>query len=307
MGTMWVVVAGKGEAASLQALLGFDPEQVVVLAVGPREVAEDAARSARSVRWIDTANAPGEGFAACAAKVLSAEAPAAVVGVSAPVPRAVLGQLAALSEAAVVSNVIAVKLGEGAVSVTRTALADKLIERLEVDALACLLVSPFSLTPQKADPSAVPGAIEQVGGASDEALDAAVSYVERRPISASKLTTADVVVSVGNGIGGADSLALAEQLADVLGAELGCSMPVASDLGLLPHERYIGISGKSISPKLCLAFGVSGTTQHVAGLRNAKTIVCVNKDPKALFFDHADYGIVGDLNEVIPAIVEACE
>ena len=118
------------------------------------------------------------------------------------------------------------------------------------------------------------------------------------------LTQAERIVSVGRGIKGAEHIAIAQQLAAALGAELAASRPIC-DAGWLPMERQIGSSGQTVSPKLYLALGISGAIQHVVGMKGARTIVAVNKDADAPIFEVADYGIVGDLFEVVPAMIAA--
>ncbi|MCB1021988.1 MAG: electron transfer flavoprotein subunit alpha/FixB family protein [Acidobacteria bacterium] len=117
------------------------------------------------------------------------------------------------------------------------------------------------------------------------------------------LTAAERIVSVGRGIQGPENLPVAEKLAAALGAEIAGSRPVI-DNGWLPLERQVGSSGQVVSPKLYLALGISGAIQHVVGMKGAQTIVAVNKDESAPIFEIADYGIVGDLFEVAPALTE---
>src|SRR5437868_4317322 len=117
------------------------------------------------------------------------------------------------------------------------------------------------------------------------------------------LTKADVIVAVGRGIKSQENLALVQGLADALGAELAASRPIC-DAGWLPIDRQIGSSGQTVAPKLYIALGISGAIQHLVGMKNAGTIVAVNKDPEAPIFDIADYGIVGDLFEVVPVLTE---
>ena len=116
------------------------------------------------------------------------------------------------------------------------------------------------------------------------------------------LSQAERIVSVGRGIKGQEHVALAQQLADALGAELAASRPIC-DSGWLPMERQIGSSGQTVAPKLYLALGISGAIQHVVGMKGARTIVAINKDPEAPIFEIADYGIAGDLFEVVPAMI----
>jgi len=116
------------------------------------------------------------------------------------------------------------------------------------------------------------------------------------------LSQAERIVAVGRGIKGQEHLPVAQKLADALGAELAASRPIC-DSGWLPMERQIGSSGQTVAPKLYVALGISGAIQHVVGMKGARTIVAVNKDADAPIFEVADYGIAGDLFEIVPAIV----
>ena len=120
------------------------------------------------------------------------------------------------------------------------------------------------------------------------------------------ITDADVLVSVGRGIGEEENLELIHDLADALGATVSASRPVV-DNGWLPKNRQVGQSGKVVTPDVYIAIGISGAVQHVAGMKGADTIVAVNNDPNAPIFDIADYGIVDDLFEVVPALIEEFE
>jgi electron transfer flavoprotein alpha subunit len=117
------------------------------------------------------------------------------------------------------------------------------------------------------------------------------------------LTAAEIIVSVGRGIKEKDNIPIVEELAKALGAELAASRPIC-DSGWLPMERQVGSSGQTVSPKVYMAVGISGAIQHLVGMKGAKTIVAINKDANAPIFEVADYGIVGDLFEVVPALVE---
>jgi electron transfer flavoprotein alpha subunit len=118
------------------------------------------------------------------------------------------------------------------------------------------------------------------------------------------LGSAQKIVAVGRGIKGAENLSLVQELASALGAEVAASRPIC-DNGWLPIERQVGSSGQTVAPKLYLAVGISGAIQHLVGMKGSQCIVAVNKDPEAPIFEVADYGIVGDLFEVVPALTEA--
>ncbi len=125
----------------------------------------------------------------------------------------------------------------------------------------------------------------------------------RESARAVDLTAAELIVSVGRGIKEKDNIHVVEELAKVLGAELAASRPIC-DAGWLPMERQVGSSGQTVAPKMYMAIGISGAIQHLVGMKGAKTIVAINKDANAPIFEVADYGIVGDLFEVVPALVE---
>jgi electron transfer flavoprotein alpha subunit len=120
------------------------------------------------------------------------------------------------------------------------------------------------------------------------------------------LTQATAIVAIGRGIGSAANVDMARRLAELLGAELAASRPVC-DEGWLPIERQIGSSGITVSPKLYVAIGISGAIQHLAGMKGAGTIVAINKDANAPIFRVADIGVVGDLHEIVPALIQALE
>ena len=148
-------------------------------------------------------------------------------------------------------------------------------------------------------------------GSVDVTIDA--SAIREKPLERFKeskggvdLTQAELIVSVGRGIKDPENIPVAQALADAFGAELAASRPIC-DNGWLPLERQVGSSGSQVTPKMYLALGISGAIQHVVGMKGSETIVAINKDESAPIFEIADYGIVGDLFELAPALVEALE
>lgn len=126
--------------------------------------------------------------------------------------------------------------------------------------------------------------------------------VQPREINAVDLDKARFVVSVGRGIGSQENIVIAKALAKAIGAEIACSRPVAENEKWMEHERYVGISNLILKPELYLAAGISGQIQHMVGANGAQTIVAINKDKNAPIFQFADYGIVGDLMKILPAL-----
>jgi electron transfer flavoprotein alpha subunit len=119
-----------------------------------------------------------------------------------------------------------------------------------------------------------------------------------------KIEDADIIISVGRGLKKKEDIKLIESLAQVLGGAVGCSRSIAFDLKWLPEERWVGLSGHKVKPRLYIAIGISGQVQHIAGIRDAKTIIAINNDPNAPIFKVCDYGIVGDLYDIVPKLTE---
>jgi electron transfer flavoprotein alpha subunit len=134
-------------------------------------------------------------------------------------------------------------------------------------------------------------------------LDEVVRVVEQVPASTSgvSLTDADVVVSGGRGVGSAEGFSIIEELAELLGGAVGCSRAVTS-AGWRPHSDQVGQTGSKVSPEIYIACGISGATQHMAGVKGAKRLLAINPDGEASIFAGADYAVIGDLHEVVPAI-----
>ena len=155
------------------------------------------------------------------------------------------------------------------------------------------------------EPAEQPAAIEHLSVEIDRAQ---VRTRPEAPFQESKgevdLSSAEIIVSVGRGIKEEENIALARELAEAIGGELAASRPIC-DNGWLPLERQVGSSGQTVSPKLYLALGISGAIQHLVGMKGSKTIVAINRDPTAPIFEIADYGIAGDLFEVVPALTKA--
>lgn len=153
------------------------------------------------------------------------------------------------------------------------------------------------------------GAKENQVSGSEEIKNLSISNEDTKVLSHEQssgkldLKEAEIVVSAGRGMKGPENWGMVENLAETLGAATACSKPV-SDIGWRPHSEHVGQTGKAISPNLYIAIGISGAIQHLAGVNSSKTIVVINNDPEAPFFKSADYGVVGDAFQIIPALTE---
>lgn len=202
----------------------------------------------------------------------------------------------------VVGDCIRYKAEGGKLMLTRRIFLGKLDADVTIGGGA-----PYFVTFQS---GAFRGDSAEKGSAAVETMDVTVGDIRmtaEAPFQEAKatvdLTKSDIIVAVGRGIKSQENIALAQQLADVLGADLAASRPIC-DSEWLPIDRQIGSSGQTVAPKVYIALGISGAIQHIVGMKNAGTIVAINKDSEAPIFDIADYGIVGDLFDAVPVLIE---
>ena len=248
-----------------------------------------------------------DGYTAAIAALIAAESPSHVVVAHTYQARDYVPKLAARLDRAIVTDAIGVRAeGSGHVFV-RLMFQGKVNADVTLQGDAPHLVT-FQIGAFRADAVKKGAAPATVRTAAADVDPAAIRQKPEAPFREAKqavdLSQADRIVSIGRGIKAEEHVALAKQLAEALGAELAASRPIC-DAGWLPMERQVGSSGQTVAPKLYLALGISGAIQHVVGMKGARTIVAINKDADAPIFEIADYGIAGDLFEIVPAMIEA--
>ena len=248
-----------------------------------------------------------DGYCAALRQIIDKAAPAYVIFPHTYQVRDFAPKLAAEFKRGLVSDCVGMKTDGGGVVFVRQMFQGKTNADIELNGDGPHFVS-FQAGAFRAD-AAVAGSVEAV--AAEVSLDAAAIQSKpgepfREAKQAVDLTQAEIIVAIGRGIKEKEKIAMVEKLAGLLGGDIAASRPIC-DEGWLPMDRQIGSSGQTVAPKLYLALGISGAIQHVVGMKGSHTIVAVNKDEGAPIFEIADYGIVADLFEVVPAMIELLE
>jgi len=250
------------------------------------------------------ANYDPAGYTRAVAAAAQQLKPAAVLFAASTMGRDLAPRVAARLGAGLATECTALAVEGGRLVAARPVFAGKALQRVGFPPAPALA----SLRPKAFEAVARPGrtaAVEPLAVDFDEAAPRA-RVLRMTAAAAGKvdLTEAEVIVSGGRGLRGPEHFPVVEALAEALGASVGASRPVV-DAGWRPHAEQVGQTGKTVSPRLYVAVGISGAIQHLAGMMSSRCIVAINKDPEAPIFKVADYGIVGDLFEVVPALTEA--
>ncbi len=285
-GTVATVVVGPGTDSLASELASFGADTVHVF--------DDAS-------YGDYAT---EAWAAAVTSVIAATSPSVVFFPMTALGKDLAPRVAAKADAGLASDCVALEIKDGRLSARRPMYAGKALATVEwvgEPQMASLRPNVFPLgTP---DTSRTP---EVVKGTADTSSRAKVTAVEAAAQGKVELSEAQIIVSGGRGLKGPEHFSLITDLAEAMGAAVGASRAVV-DAGWVDHQMQVGQTGKTVSPTLYVACGISGAIQHLAGMSSSKFIVAVNKDPDAPIFKVADYGILGDVFEVLPKLTEAAK
>jgi electron transfer flavoprotein alpha subunit len=283
---------------------------VTVAVLGAETAAAAAELSSAQVAEVLRVESPAlarytlDGFVAALAAVIADAPPGDVFLPHTYQTRDFAPALAVKTGRALVTDCVAVRQTDGRRLFVRPVFQGRLLADVACDGPA---LATFQIGAVRADTlvrGAAPAPVRTLAAAVDAG---AIRQKPEEPFREAKqavdLSQAERIVAVGRGIKEQEKVALAQQLAAAMGAEVGASRPIC-DAGWLPMDRQIGSSGQTVAPKLYLALGISGAIQHLVGMKGARTIVAINKDPEAPIFEVADYGVVGDLFEIVPAVIK---
>ncbi len=298
--------------AAAQELAGDQPIEAIVLGSNPADAASDISQAA--VATVHVLDSPllepytPDGYTDALQKAIDELKPTHVVLPHTYRTRDFAPKLAARMDRALVTDCIGITRGDRP-TFLRPVYQGKIVAEVAAEGdqphFVSVQIGAYRADQAKRGSAAAP--IKAMGVSLDASTirqKAEEPFQEAKP--AVDLSQAERIVAVGRGIKAQEHIALAEKLAAVLGAQLAASRPIC-DSGWLPMERQVGSSGQTVAPKLYIALGISGAIQHVVGMKGARTIVAINKDADAPIFEIADYGIVGDLFEIVPAMIAELE
>ena len=290
----------------LGKLAGQNADVAVIGDIGADQVAVLAKHGAQNVHKLKGSNLDKyspEGYANALAAFIKTKSYDYVFAGATSMGKDLLPRLATKFDAGLASDVVNFTMDGGTFAGTRPLFAGKCLAKVEISGPKPHFVSirPNALG-MNANPTAGSGAATDVAANAGE-IRAAIKDIIKAASTKVDLTEANIIVTGGRAMKNAENFKILENMADVIGATVGASR-AAVDSGFAPHAMQVGQTGKTVAPSLYIACGVSGAIQHLAGMRTSKVIVAINTDPDAPIFTKADYGIVGDLFQIVPIMTE---
>ena len=292
------------KASELAAKLGGEVDTVLV-GHGIENPAELGSYGVKKVYVVDTAKLEKyntEGVAKVIQDLVDEVKPSVILGTASPMGRDLLPRVAARLDAGLASDCTELDIQDGKLVATRPIYSGKAVVDVKFE-------SSIQLATTR--PNSFVAKVVQQGGAAEVVkkdidpgnLRAVMKEIVKGKSNKVDLTEAGIIVSGGRAMKNAENFKILQELADVIGATVGASR-AAVDSGYAPHDMQVGQTGKVVNPNLYIACGISGAIQHLAGMRTSKVIVAINKDPEAPIFTKADYGIVGDLFQIVPLLTQ---
>lgn len=277
-------------------------QQLCVMTIYEQDAPEFVAAGADKVYVLKSNSAWPESYAPAVAALAVQESPTALFIGATLRGKDLAAKVAARLKTGLVTDAFAVRLENSEIETDRVMYGGLAVCTEILQGIAVVTIPPRTFDMPAKDSSRT-GDIIIV----DAGVDSAMVVGNVCPIvrQGADITKAEKLVCVGRGLGKQEDMKLAQDLAGALGAEIGCTRSIAEDYHWLPNETYIGLSGQKVKPALYLSMGVSGQVQHVAGIRDSKVIVAIDSNENAPIFAAADYGIVGDLYEIVPLLTEA--
>ncbi|MCB2339921.1 electron transfer flavoprotein subunit alpha/FixB family protein [Clostridium estertheticum] len=283
----------------ISAVKALDAEGTAII-VGNRALADTVATFGIPVIFIETAT-DCDTLTEVLSQIVKQQNPDILLLANTELAKDIAPRIAGRMDLGFVSDVIGMNKTDGKVIYTRPAYGGTILEHIEVDGTAVVIVRNGTFSKPEAGSNA---------GVTEKKLEIPASVVRAKIVDTVKdicetvnLEEAEVIVSGGRGLGNVENFKLVEELARVLGGEVGATRPAIED-GWICRTHQVGQSGKIVAPKLYIACGLSGATQHTSGMTGAKYIVAINKDEEAPIFEIADISIIGNVNEILPIMIE---
>lgn len=287
------------ELVSFSKALNADETLVLAVSLTEEEVKEVASYGVTKVYFTDEKEVTTDEIVDGLLKISEIFKPEVVAGPGTRDAYEISSRVGVRLGAPTITEVVGIKM-EGGLVFERAAMGGRAISVEEVRTPVTLTISLGRFEPPKEKVEETE--IEKVSLKKESKVK--LLEVREKSRGGIDITTSQIVVGVGRGFRNKEDIALAQQLANLLGGAVGCSRPIAADYSWLPEDVWIGFSGKKIRPKLYFAIGVSGAAEHMSGVKDAKLIVAINKDGRAPIFTQCDYGIEADLYEFLPILID---